>query len=69
MKMKRMTAIVLCMALVLALMPGMSAMADVLCKLGDRGDRVQAVQARLTELGYSQTETDGVFGEGTQRAV
>ncbi len=36
---------------------------------GDRGEKVLALQQRLTELGYTQTETDGVYGSGTAAAV
>ena len=36
---------------------------------GDSGDKVLKLQQRLEELGYSDTETDGVYGEGTEAAV
>ncbi len=36
---------------------------------GDRGEAVTALQLRLAELHYTQTETDGVYGPGTTEAV
>ena len=38
-------------------------------KLGDSGDAVKRMQDRLAELGYTETETDGTFGEGTEKAL
>jgi hypothetical protein len=38
-------------------------------KNGDRSAAVQAVQRKLRTLGYYHGWPDGVFGEGTQRAV
>jgi predicted chitinase len=38
-------------------------------KIGDRGDRVRALQERLVELGYPVGAVDGTFGILTQRAV
>ncbi len=38
-------------------------------KNGDRSQAVRAVQRRLRALGFYQGWPDGVFGEGTQRAV
>jgi peptidoglycan hydrolase-like protein with peptidoglycan-binding domain len=37
--------------------------------LGDSGDRVQALQKRLSELGYWLGDVDGRFGPLTQQAV
>jgi len=38
--------------------------------LNDRGEEVQKIQARLSELGFlSKTEVDGVFGAKTKAAV
>ena len=36
---------------------------------GDSGDAVLKLQQRLAELGYAETETDGVYGSGTASAV
>ena len=43
--------------------------AYILLQRGDSGEAVSALQARLAELGYTTTETDGVYGEGTEQAV
>ena len=45
------------------------ASAEEMLRLGASGDDVKALQNRLAELGYTTTETDGVFGEGTERAL
>lgn len=36
---------------------------------GDKGDSVKALQTALAQLGYYAVNADGVFGEGTRRAV
>jgi len=36
---------------------------------GSRGSRVRDVQERLTDLGYDPGPADGIFGNGTRRAV
>ena len=41
----------------------------VLLKEGDAGDAVAALQQRLKELDYRDTETDGTYGPGTAEAV
>lgn len=69
MRMKRMISAALCLALVLAMLPGMSALAGVLYQRGDSGEAVLALQTRLAALDYTDTETDGVFGPGTEKAV
>ena len=38
-------------------------------KNGDRSQQVRAVQRKLRALGFYQGWPDGIFGEGTQRAV
>ena len=40
----------------------------MLCE-GDSGEAVQALQLRLAELNYTETETDGTYGSGTAAAV
>jgi putative chitinase len=40
-----------------------------LVKLGSRGNSVKVVQQKLRLLGYKIYRVDGVFGEGTQKAV
>lgn len=38
-------------------------------RMGDRGDSVKTLQARLIELGYLTGKADGIFGAATQKAV
>lgn len=42
---------------------------DVSYKSGDKGDAVKNLQTALAALGYYTASADGVFGEGTRRAV
>ncbi|MBI1399254.1 peptidoglycan-binding protein [Hyphomonas sp.] len=37
--------------------------------VGSRGDRVRALQTDLNTLGYNTNGVDGIFGQGTKRAV
>ena len=37
--------------------------------LGSRGSRVRETQERLTDLGYNPGPADGIFGNGTRKAV
>ena len=59
---------IICALLILCLLP-LSAFAEEMLKIGMEGEKVLAMQLRLLELGYDQTEQDGVFGEGTERAL
>ncbi len=36
---------------------------------GDRGSEVASMQSRLFDLGYLNTTADGIFGEGTEKAL
>lgn len=38
-------------------------------RLGDRGEDVKSLQARLIELGYLSGKADGIFGADTEKAV
>lgn len=42
---------------------------DDLLRIGDRGELVKAMQARLRELGYAIGSMDGIFGPRTRAAV
>ncbi len=42
---------------------------NVAVKSGDRGDAVKDLQTALSALGYYAANADGVYGEGTRRAV
>ncbi len=43
--------------------------ADVLSKLGSRGDEVRAIQEKLYRWGYLADVPDGIYGEKTRAAV
>ena len=69
---KLLKAMSLCLAmmmLALPVMPGALADSYTLLKRGDSGEQVLRLQQRLLALGYETTETNGVYGEGTERAV
>ena len=69
MKNRRLTALLL--ALLLALMTGLPALGEEIhfWGLGDTGDQVTAIQARLQELNYLDREPTGVFDEETEQAL
>ncbi|HAA31685.1 MAG TPA: hypothetical protein DCE56_33275 [Cyanobacteria bacterium UBA8553] len=48
---------------------GMARQATAAVQQGDRGEEVTALQQRLKELGYFNTNVTGYFGSVTQRAV
>ncbi len=64
-----MIAILITLALLTGMLSSVPAMASTVLQLGDSGEAVLVIQTRLAELGYNDTETDGVYGEGTQKAV
>lgn len=66
---KRMMGILIALVLLTGMFSSLPAMAGKVWQEGDSGETVLAIQTRLTELGYSDTETDGVYGEGTQKAI
>lgn len=62
------------LGLILAVMlllsvPGTGFAEGEILKRGDTGEAVLLLQLRLKELGYNDTETDGTFGEGTEKAL
>ncbi len=69
--MKRYLSMFLVLAVLMAYMPCLAAdSADhTLLQPGDSGEAVTALQARLYELGYTTTETDGTYGPGTEEAI
>ena len=64
-----------CLSFVLSLMLLASAWSNAMAEdwpmlqEGDRGEAVLKLQERLMELGYGETETDGIYGDGTRSAV
>lgn len=69
MKMNRLTALAL--ALLLALLPCLPGLAEEspIWRLGDTGDRVAEIQARLKELKYLDAEPTGIFDAATEAAL
>ncbi len=43
--------------------------AEVLSKMGSRGEEVRQIQRKLTSLGYFSSAIDGIYGTRTQTAV
>lgn len=66
---KRMISILITLVLLTGMFAAMPAMASSVLQAGDSGEAVLAIQTRLAELGYTDTETDGIYGEGTRNAV
>lgn len=64
--MRRLTALMLVLLLVVGLMPGVSAAA---LKQGSSGTNVKRLQQNLIGLGYLEGSADSRFGSGTRRAV
>lgn len=66
---KRMISILITLVLLTGMFATIPAMASSVLQAGDSGEAVLAIQTRLAELGYTDTETDGIYGEGTRNAV
>ena len=62
------SAVSLLMAVVLCALTVIPVLAEI-WQRGASGDQILAIQQRLQELGYTETETDGHFGEGTEKAL
>jgi len=54
---------------VVFLMPAAYAASEEALQVGDRGDEVQAVQEKLSQMGYVVGSMDGVYGDVTADAV
>lgn len=67
--MKRFTAIVLAVLLVLGIAAGAMGEENKIWGLGDTGEKVTWIQTRLKELEYLEKEPDGVFDEETESAL
>ena len=68
MKLKRMTALMLVLVLMLTVLSVAAAEKDIWQK-GDRGDRVTEIQIRLIQLSYLQGTASGFFDEDTEQAL
>ena len=64
--MKKMTAGLLILALILSSLAGL---AEQIWQKGDTGERVTEIQARLQELGYLEEDPTGTFDELTEKAL
>ena len=67
--MKRITAIILAMLMVLTAAAGAMAEENKIWQAGDRGEKVTWIQTRLKELEYLDKEPDGIFDEETEAAL
>ena len=67
--MKRLTAILLVMVLVLSCIGIGEAASAKRLKKGSRGAAVKTLQTALKEQGYYSGKIDGIFGKGTVNAV
>lgn len=69
MKNKRILGILMTAVLLMGIFGNMTALAGAIYTVGDSGEEILSIQNRLVQLGYTDAETDGVFGEGTEKAI
>ncbi len=67
--MKRITAIILAVLMVLTIAAGAMGEENKIWKLGDTGETVTWIQTRLKELEYLEKDPDGIFDEDTEEAL
>ena len=67
--MKRITAIILAVLMVLAIAAGAVGEENKIWFKGDAGEKVTWIQTRLKELEYLDKEPTGIFDEETERAL
>ena len=67
--MKRITAIILAVLMVLTIAAGAMGEENKIWGLGDTGEKVTWIQTRLKELEYLEKEPDGIFDEETEAAL
>jgi len=67
--MKRITAIILAVLMVLAIAAGAVGEENKIWFKGDKGEKVAWIQMRLKELEYLDKEPDGIFDEDTEQAL
>ena len=67
--MKRITAIILAVLMVLAIAAGAVGGENKIWFKGDTGEKVTWIQTRLKELEYLDKEPNGIFDEDTERAL
>ena len=67
--MKRLTAVILAVLMVLTVAAGAMGEENRVWKMGDSGEKVTWIQTRLKELEYLDRDPDGVFDEETEKAL
>ena len=67
--MKRFTAILLVLLMVLTAAAGAMGEENKIWMKGDRGEKISWIQMRLKELEYLEKEPDGIFDEETEKAL
>ena len=67
--MKRFTAMILALLLVLTAAAGAMGEENKIWMKGDQGETVSWIQTRLKELEYLEKEPDGIFDEETEKAL
>ena len=67
--MKRITAVILAVLMVLTIAAGAMGEENRIWGLGDTGDKVTWIQTRLKELEYLEGEATGIFDEETEEAL
>ena len=67
--MKRFTAILLVLLMVLTAAAGAMGEENKIWMKGDRSEKVSWIQMRLKELEYLEKEPDGIFDEETEKAL
>ena len=67
--MKRITAIILAVLMVLTIAAGAMGEENKIWQVGDKGEKVTWIQTRLKELEYLDKEPDGIFDEETEAAL
>ena len=67
--MKKMTALILILALMMTAVSGMLAEENKIWKKGDTGETVTWIQTRLKELEYLEKDPTGTFDEDTENAL
>ena len=67
--MKRITAIILALLMVMTVAAGVMGEENKIWKTGDTGEKVTWIQTRLKELEYLEEEPTGAFDEETEKAL
>jgi len=66
---RKIISLLMAITMLLGMVTCTTAFAGTIYQMGDSGETILQIQERLAELGYTDTETDGTYGEGTQKAI